>query len=611
MSYRPNFRVFDDLDNSSDNEDSQMLYMISDSLTNDTRVSYRKYVFQGEFMQSRGHYYSAVVVEDTRMTLASIIKTCAANPSLITLFKAWQPIICEQGPYFADIAAMPLYRLSHDNFSLLMRELNTIPHEMGCEKDDFTESIIRMDYNASLGDRRGWEIFLEDDPFCDYIFDASSNSHILSSDPPTVCEVAAAAFLNHVSDDKIISAMYGTVHLTDDVEKMRVELVKDACRQGMVNPELSLIGTDDLYAKFVLSNADPLNLTKVVVDTVGHDLLDPTLLQIRPMRPTVKVFSAISPQSIPRKLRRNCFDVSINNCVVIIGDPAYSEQTDEFILGDVARGTPLFAMRKRELSKDKEYDVLEFWLIRDVIDDFSLNQSTTKIPSVEQSIIRYLVSSTFFPIYHRVPTGYPDIWKKIFSFFSSESAKSLSATSKYFRVMYDETFFRPGHDEGIADKYVYHHSTTLGFKIVTKNNSFRLLSYRNLLWMCFGTNPLHNLMQNGKSQYVLENRMIGPGFVSRTMWNEMDPGWNLLTLKDVEIVNDDNIDNQDDRILIWYGKDKIEMAVRTRRATCKKKRKKLHDQLLIKKRSRQDLPNFFDLSKISVTMLQADLENYW
>jgi len=611
MSYRPNFQAFDDLADPSDSEDGQMLYLISDSLTNDARISYRKYVFQGEFMQSRGCCYSAVVVEDTRMTLASILKTCSANPSLVTLFKAWHPIIYETGPYYSDIAAMPLYRLSHDNFSLLMRELDTIPHEMGFEKDDFSESIMRMDFNACRGDRRGWEVFLEDDPFCDYIFDASSNSHVLSSDPPTVCEVAASVFLNHVSDDKIISAMYGTVHLTDEVEKMRVELVKDACRQGMVNPELSLIGNDDLYSRFILSNVDPLNLTKVVVDTVGHDLMDPTLMQIRPMRPTVKVFSAVPPQAIPRKIRRNCFDVSINNCIVVISDPVYSEQTDEFVLGDVARGTPLFAMRKRELSKEKEFDVMEFWLIRDVIDDYSLSQSTTKIPQVEQSIIRYLISSTFFPVYHRVPMGYPDVWKKIFSFFTLESAKRLSATSKYFRVMYDELFFIPDFDEGVADHYVYRHSTTLGFKIMTKNNSIRLVSYRNLLWMCHGTNPLHNLMQNSKSSYVLEHRMIGPAFVGRAKWNDTEPGWHLLTLDDVEMVTSVNIDSQGDRVLIWYGKDKIEMAVRTRRATCKKKRKKLHEQLLTKRKGRVDLPTFFDLSKINVGMLQADLENYW
>jgi len=611
MSFRPKVRIFDDVDNSSDNDDSQMLYLISDSLMNDTRVSYRKYVFQGEYMQSRGYYYCAVVVEDTRMTLASILKTCTANPSLVTLFKAWKPIIYEQGPYYSDIAALPLYRLSHDNFSLLMKELDLIPHEMGFEKDDFSESIMRMDYNACLGDRRGWEVFLEDDPFCDYVFDGSSNSHVLSSDPPTICEVAAASFLNHVSDDKVIAAMFGTVPLTESVEQMRVELVKDACRQGMVNPELSLIGDDDLTLRFILSNVDPLNLSKVVVETVGYDLLDPTLLQIRPMRPTNKIFSSIPGMTIPRKIRRNCFDVSINNCVVIIGDPAYSEQTDEFVLGDVATGTPLFAMRKRELSKDKEFDVMEFWLIRDVIDDYSLSQSTTKIPAFEQSIIRYLISSTFFPIYHRVPTGYSDIWKKIFTFFSAEGAKNLSSVSKYFRVMYDDIFFRPDLDEGVADKYVYRHSTSLGFKIKTKKRTTRLLSYRNLLWMCYGTNPLHNLMQNGKAIYVLENRMIGPCFVDRIMWNDMDPSGCLLTTKDVELVTSENIDEQGDRILIWYGKDRIEMAIRTRRATCKKKRKKLYEQLMTKKRSKSDLPIFFSSETIEIIMLQSDLENYW
>jgi len=612
MSSKPRVRVVDDFDSSSDNDDRHMLCMISDSLMNDTRVSYRKYVFKGEFMQSRGYYYNAIVVEDTKMTLASILKSCTANPSLVSLFKAWKPIIEEQGPYFCDIAALPLYRLSHDNFALLMRELEVIPHEMGSEKNDLVESFMRMDFNAGLGDRRGWEVFLEDDPFCDYVYDGSIDSHVMSSDPPTICEVAAATFLNHIVDKDVISSMFGTVPVSDDVDQMRVELVQDACRHGMVNPELSIIGDDDLSLRFIISNCDPLNLTKAVVDNVGYDIVDPTLSQVRPMRPTVKIFTSLPNMAIPRKIRRNCFNVSVNNGIVTVGEPVYSEQTAEFVLGSVARGTPLFAMRKRELTKDGEFDVLEYWLISDVLDDYSLCESTTKIPPVELGIIRYLISSTFFPTYYCVPTGHPDIWKNIFSFFTVEGAKNLSCVSKYFRVLYDNIFFRPDLDEGVADKYIYRHSTTLGFKIFTTKSMTRLISYRNLLWMCHGTNPLHNLMQNQKALYVHENRMVGPCFVDRKMWNDMEPnGCYLLTPENVEFVTRDNIDNQGDRILVWYGKDKIELATRTKRATQKKKRQKLYQKLLDGLGKKEDLPKYFSTHRFSVVMLQSDLENYW
>jgi len=570
----------------TDEFDSRVIGRIAESIYKDTKAFHGKFLFRGEILKTQNHYFYARVVEGARMTKNSIVKCCRADPTLISLFKAWKPLLFGGDVLYQEIAAMPLYRLSEVNFESLMVALEVIPHEMGLELSDFAEAMHKLDYESCVGSRLLWTTFLEADPFVDGVLDFSTMSHVNIPQPPSLCEVVAISFLNHVDQPEVIKTILGTP--SDDLltEAYKIETVRDACRNGIVNPELSLVGkSNDIMLRYVISNQAPVNFSRMVTDEILFCDNDDSLGQIRPMRARVNIFQKKMKETNPRKIRRYSFPVSVSNREIVVGDPEYSEQTSTFFVGTLIRATPLFASRKCEIGPYGECDILEFYLVSEVVEDYSLDVDTVMIPKRELSIIKYLLSSTFFPV-EKDLVLHPDMWTPILNFCSRKDKMELSSTSKSFRSHVDLEFL--GHPFGrsvpVSILYKQAHCSSGNVKFCTTIGDTEIVSYRDLMWMCHGSNPLLNLSQNDPSLFNVYNKMIGPCFLDASHWGDKiiapDNTLCLVPREDVELVNiHADLDRmkwlQKGRMLLWYGKHRMEPAMFTAQKWTKKLAKRM------------------------------------
>jgi len=586
-------------DMESDEFDSRVINRIAESIYKDAKAFHGKFVFRGEILKTRNHYFHARVVEGARMTLQSIVKHCKADPTLITLFKAWRPLLLGGETLYQEVAAMPFYRLNEVNFESLMVALDAIPHEMGPVLAQFEESMFKMDYESSVGSRALWTTFLQADPFVDGVLDFSTMTHVNIPQPPSICEAVAISFLNHVDQPEVIKTILGNP--SDDLltEAYKIETIRDACRHGIVNPELSLVGkSDDVMLRYVVGNQAPVNFSRMVTDEILFSDANDSLGQIRPMRARVNIFRKKIKEHTPRKIRRYSFPISVSNREIIVGDPEYSEQTQTFFVGTLIRATPLFASRKCESGPYGESEILEFYLVGEVVEDYSLVVDTRMIPRRELSIIKYLLSSIFFPIEQDI--GYhPDVWKPILAFCLRKDRLMLSSTSRSFRSFVDLEIlnFPFGNSTPLSLLYKKAHCSSGNVVICTTRGDTEIISYRDLMWMCHGANPLLNLSQNDPSLFNVFNKMIGPCFVDTVHWSEKiiapDNTLCLVPREDVTLINiHADVDYarrlQQGRMLLWYGKHRMEPAMYSIQNWSKKLGKKI--KLLMSQAKKQPVP---------------------
>jgi len=210
---------------------------------------------------------------------------------------------------------------------------------------------------------------------------------------------------------------------------------------------------------------------------------------------------------------------------------------------------------------------------------------TRMIPKRELSIIKYLLSSIFFPVEQDI-CYHPDVWKPILDYCLRKDKLMLSSTSKSFRSYVDlEILKHPfGNSASLSSLYKKAHCSSGNVVMCTARGDTEILSYRDLMWMCHGANPLLNLSQNDPSLFNVYNKMIGPCFLDASHWGENiiapDNTLCLVPREDVTILNihadaDYARRLQQGRILLWYGKHRMEPASYTVQNWNKKLNKKV------------------------------------
>jgi hypothetical protein len=407
-----------------------------------------------------------------------------------------------------------------------------------------------------------------------------------------------------------------TTTISEEVDDFKLELIKDACKHGFVNPELSQIGHDSIVANVILGNRQPTEVNKYSVDAVGYgrQTEDIHLMTLRPMRPVLKIFRNEPLDVLPRKIRRYTFDVTVDKGVIIIGDPTYSEQTRWFVCGDVGNGVPLFAMRKREMINKKEFDILEFWLVNNVVADYSLKEDTKMIPHRELKIIKFLLAMCFFPT---MPTDNlpEDFWFAVFQRCSNEQMSILGATSKRMRLIAAKSCNSKGVMSPSAT-YIKNHCSTFGHALSVGKTIIPITSYRDLLWLTSGSNPLLDTMRNDIPIIVRELQMIAPCYVDVNTWIKRVPNFqnmvvarDNLSITEVTFVVPDNYHEQKGDYLVWYGRRALGYAVRTPRHINPKIRKKV--VLAFHAYRTRKIPNIFRQHKITIVRLYRTKECCW
>jgi len=278
------------------------------------RMSDSYFFYEGEFLHYGNNTCRAKRVPDLKLETTSIYYHCKEHPEDLPLVRCWVDLMDVVTRVRPDACiALDFWDLSDHQLCMLIKMLSTldeiVPEEEPLEVDR------QADLNSELMSQECYQHCVDLSPSVPALITEAE-----LDDNSSLMEVAAHAFLNYSSDQLIEDVLNCKLIDPEDITNMKVSMIKEAVKDGIVNPEITAL----------IFGGDTESLSKLFNDGYPHEIRRVNTLNrselptIRPFRTRFSVLSVPNLKLAPaREVRIAIMFAGIVKGSIKLGQPVF------------------------------------------------------------------------------------------------------------------------------------------------------------------------------------------------------------------------------------------------------------------------------------------------